>query len=60
MRLLGDRGEIVLVDQMSVPAALGAEPPCANPPPDGLWVSARSMRRLRHGEHALEYYYITM
>jgi hypothetical protein len=61
MRLLGDRDEIVLVDQMSVAATLRAEPPCANPPPDGLRVSARPMRRLRHGKHASEvYYYITM
>ena len=61
MGLFGDRGEIVLVDQIPVPATLRAEPPGADPPPDGLCVSTCSMRRLCNRKHALKYYYyITM
>jgi hypothetical protein len=58
--LFHDGVKIVLMDQVTIALALRAEPPSADPPPNGLWVASGALRRLKYAEHRRRLYYTLM
>jgi hypothetical protein len=58
VRLVGDRGEVVLMNEMAAPLSFRPKPTGTYPAPNGLGVAPDAIRCLHYGEHDSKDYYI--